>query len=666
MADRAYYSANIRDFLKESPDAIFAKIAKFFLFPITDLTKASWYEEIDILKNNLDGITDGRILLEYTIPRMGKRVDCVLLLRGIVFAIEFKVGDTEYRKSTDDQVLDYALDLKNFQKSCHDKIIVPVSVSTEASVYGVNVSLYDDNIAIPIRSNARGIRNVIDTVTLQYDLPDFDYANWEHSDYMPTPTIVEAAQALYSNHKVEEITRHDAEAKNLTETVQAIQEIIYKSKEEHTKSIVFVTGVPGAGKTLVGLDLASKMHNSEAEEHAVFLSGNLPLVTVLQEALARDKVTQEHMLGHRMNKDTALREVTAFIQIIHKYRDEYVGNNRVPTDGVVIFDESQRAWTKDEISSFMARKKGIKNFNYSEPEFLISTVDRRSDWGVVVCLVGGGQEINKGEAGLPEWFDSLKRSFPNWTIYTSDRLKDDEYLRGRSWSKLTEGLSPAIDNRLHLASSMRSFRTEKVSLFVKQLLDCEIEAARNTYLEISDKYPIYVTRNLEKAKSWVKEKARGNERYGILASSNAARLKSDGIYYAKDRSSISPENWFLNGKDDIRSSYFLEVIASEFETQGLELDYAVVGWDVDFRIVDEHFDCYAMSNRKTPPGWSRIQSENNRRYLKNAYRVLLTRARQGMVLFVPKGVDSEADPTRDYKYYDAIYKYLTRCGITEI
>ncbi len=663
MVDRAYYTAKTEEFLKEPSDDIFAKIAKFFLFPITDLTKVSWYEEIEILKDNLKDMIGGRILLEYTIPRMGKRVDCILLWKGIVFAIEFKVGDYEYRKSTDDQVLDYALDLKNFQKSCHDKIIVPVSVATNAPLLGIEISLYEDNIAAPIRTNAKGIRNVINTVTSQYNRPDFDYENWELSDYMPTPTIVEAAQALYCKHNVEDITRHDAEAKNLTDTVQAIQEIVYKSKTEHKKSIVFVTGVPGAGKTLVGLDLASRMHNSEAEEHAVFLSGNLPLVTVLQEALARDKVAQEHMLGHEMKKDTALREVFSFIQIIHKYRDEYVGNTRVPTDGVVIFDESQRAWTKDEISSFMARKKGIRDFEYSEPEFLISTVNRRLDWGVVVCLVGGGQEINKGEAGLPEWFDSLKRSFPEWTIYTSDRLKDDEYLRGRTWEDITDSISPFFDNRLHLESSMRSFRAEKVSLFVKHLLDCDVESAKKTYSEITDKYPIYVTRNLETAKNWVKEKARGNERYGIFASSNAARLKPDGIYYARDRSSISPENWFLNGKDDIRSSFFLEVVASEFETQGLELDFSIVGWDADFRIENGYFECYSMSNRKTPPDWSRIQSENNRRYLKNAYRVLLTRARQGMVLFVPKGVDPEEDPTRDHKYYDGIYEYLIKCGI---
>ena len=417
-------------------------------------------------------------------------------------------------------------------------------------------------------------------------------------------------------------------------------------------------------KTLVGLNLASEMHNSENEEHAVFLSGNLPLVTVLQEALARDKVMQEHAAGNKINKATALREVVSFIQIIHKYRDEYVGNERIPTDGVVIFDESQRAWTKDEIASFMARKKGIKNFEHSEPEFLISTVNRRMGLGVIVCLVGGGQEINKGEAGLPEWFDSLKRSFKDWKVYVSDNLKDEEYLRGRSWEEITESINPIIDNRLHLSTSMRSFRSEKVSLFVKQMLDCEVDQAKKTFLEISDSYPICITRDLNTAKKWVVNKSRGNERYGILASSNAARLKPEGIYYAKDRSSIAPEIWFLNGKDDIRSSYFLEVVASEFETQGLELDFAIVGWDADFRMENGRFKCYSMSNRKTPPNWSPIKSENNKRYLKNAYRVLLTRARQGFVIYIPRG--NSSDETRKPEYYDQTYEYLKSLGLKEI
>lgn len=365
-----------------------------------------------------------------------------------------------------------------------------------------------------------------------------------------------------------------------------------------------------------------------------------------------------------MTKDKAMREVKSFIQIIHSYRDEYVGNERIPSEHIAIFDESQRAWTKEEIASFMARKKNIRNFSYSEPEFLIGTMDRLPDWGVIVCLVGGGQEINKGEAGLPEWFDSLRRSYPEWDVYASRNLNDNEYLRGYTWEQLTSGLNLHIVEYLHLSSSMRSFRSEKVSLLVKQILDNEPEFAQKTFAEIGPQYPICITRDLNSAKTWVKRKARASERYGMFASSNAARLKPEGIYYAKDRSTISPKNWFLKGPDDIRSSYFLEVVASEFETQGLELDFAIVAWDADLRIENGNWAHYRMSMQRNPPNWSRMKNDNDKIYLTNAYRVLLTRARQGFVIYIPEG--SVEDPTRSPEIYDDTYAYLKQIGFCEI
>ena len=201
-----------------------------------------------------------------------------------------------------------------------------------------------------------------------------------------------------------------------------------------------MTGVPGAGKTLVGLNIAIQRSNAQKGEHAVFLSGNFPLVAVLQEALARDKVEQAKKRGERIAKTSALRETSAFIQIIHKYRDSFVGNDDIPPERVAIFDEAQRAWTHSMIEKFMSTKKGVSDFPYSEPEFLISTMDRQKDWGVVICLVGGGQEINTGEAGLPEWFNSLRKSFPHWDVYITPELNDDEYRRGVNWSEMIDGL----------------------------------------------------------------------------------------------------------------------------------------------------------------------------------------------------------------------------------
>lgn len=461
------------------------------------------------------------------------------------------------------------------------------------------------------------------------------------------------------NHSVEDISRSDAGAYNLTVTTKAIEEIIEKSKANGEKAIIFVTGVLGAGKTLVGLNLANSRHDCANGEHAVFLSGNYPLVAVLQEALARDLIAREKQKGNKFNKQNALRKIAAFIQIIHRYRDDFIGNTTPPTERIAIFDESQRAWTQTQIASFMARKKHIKNFSYSEPEFLISTTNRLEGWGVIVCLVGGGQEINTGEAGIQEWFDSLRRSFKHWNVYVSGHMNDQNYTRGRTWEDLLDGLKVEYNESLHLASSMRSFRNEYVASFIESLLQADVSTAKThcqKLLTQEHKYPIYITRDLNKAKQWIRSHARGSERYGILASSSAARLKPEGIYYAKEKTSISPEIWFLNGKDDIRSSFFMEVVASEFETQGLELDYALVAWDADLRIVEGKWKQFSMSTRKTPPDWSFLNSENSRIYLTNAYRVLLTRARQGFVIFIPKG--STSDVTRLPEYYDPTYKFL--------
>lgn len=665
MSVRSYYSATINDFLVTHENTIVGEMVLQHPFELNDLTKSSWLSEIRILKRELRNMTDGHIALEFKIPRMGKRVDAVILYRGILFLLEFKVGDSECRSSALKQVVDYALDLKNFHRGSRDKLIVPIAVPTEAPIGTPLIQKDRDGLFHPFGVSQTQIGEVICNISGMWKQPDVDYATWENAEYMPTPTIVEAAQALYNKHSVAEIARSDAGAQNLNITTEEIKRIVAYSKANNRKSIIFVTGVPGAGKTLVGLNLASEYHDNELEEHAVFLSGNLPLVTVLQEALARDKVKREREENnHRISKEMALREVKTVIQIIHHYRDEYVGNNNCPSDRVAIFDESQRAWTKDEISSFMARKKGVKNFTYSEPEFLIQTMDRHNDWAVIVCLVGGGQEINKGEAGLPEWFDALKRSFPHWDVYAANNLDDSEYLRGRTWQELSSGVNLTIVEGLHLATSMRSFRSEKVSLLVKQILDGNKCDARKTFAEIQNQYPIYITRDLDSAKKWIKDMSRGSERYGLLASSNAARLKPRGIYYAKDRSSISPENWFLNSEDDIRSSYFLEAVASEFETQGLELDYAIVAWDADLRIENGDWRHYQMSNRRTPPNWSPIRNENSIIYMKNAYRVLLTRARQGFVIYIPEGVDY--DVTRKHEFYDFTYGYFKRIGIPEI
>lgn len=647
---RCYYSADIETFLRQSDDEIFGIIcSNEGNHNLIIQQSNAWKDEIRILKTQLDQCSEGRIIIEYIIPRMGKRADVVFLYKNIVFVLEFKCRSFEYTSSAYNQVYDYALDLQNFQKESSDRIIVPIIVATDAPNFP-NIIREHNRVLEPLRCNKGNISNVIQQVASRYNNEaHFDYKQWEFSEYYPTPTIVEAAQALYRGHKVENITRSDADAHNLSETMDAVKDIIEYSKNNKKKSICFVTGVPGAGKTLVGLTLSIEFSDAANNEHAVFLSGNQPLVTVLQEALARDKIMQAKEQGLKITKQDALRSTSAFIQIIHKYRDSFVGNDNVPPEKITIFDEAQRAWTHEQIEKFMCTKKGIESFEYSEPEFLIHTMDRHKDWAVIVCLVGGGQEINTGEAGLPEWFDALRRSFANFEIFISPQLNDTEYCRTQRWSDVTKGLNVHEIPDLHLATSIRSFRTPSLASFVKSILDADIESAKRYYETFKDKYPIFLTRDIAEAKEWIKSMCHGTTRYGLLASSGALRLKPSGIFV---KNSLDVANWFLNDKYDVRSSFYLEDVATEFDIQGLELDYTLVAWDADFRFEGADWNCYRFSGNE----WQNLHSYDSQLYLKNAYRVLLTRARQGMAIYIPKG--DEHDHSRLPSYYNKTYAFL--------
>jgi len=482
-------------------------------------------------------------------------------------------------------------------------------------------------------------------------------AQWKDGKYCPTPTIVEAALALCQGHSVKDISRSDASAINLSQTSDAITKIIQLSREKHQKSICFITGVPGAGKTLVGLNIANSHADESQDLYSVFLSGNGPLVKILREALTRDKVRQDKERKVKTTKNDAMREVKARIQNVHNFRDECLKDSGPPIEHVAIFDEAQRAWDLEQTQNFMKRKKHHPNFNKSEPEFLISCLDRHLDWAVIVCLVGGGQEINIGEAGISEWIDSLERSFPDWKIYISSKLTDSEYGTDKELRKIQAHLNVQYQDELHLSVSMRSFRAENISLLVKEVLDLKPQETKETLAKIEKKYPIVITRDLFKAKEWLRKQARGSERYGIVVSSQAERLKP----YAIDiKSPMDPIHWFLEGKEDVRSSYYLEDVATEFHIQGLELDWACVAWDADFRYSHDSWEHRSFCGFK----WNNINKLERRNYLKNAYRVLLTRARQGMVLVVPEGdID---DPTRKPEFYDSTYQYLLDIGFKTI
>ena len=653
-----FYSSTISNFITSSTNEIFGTITRNSDFPDEPTQKAAWTQEIRILKEVLKN-HDGKIFFEYSIPRMGRRIDVVVIIRNVIFVVEFKVGEKEFFQNSIDQVWDYALDLKNFHETSHIHLIAPVLVATESkrSFSIISEMPHNDNLLCPIKTNTENLITIINSVLDFEKGENINSENWATGRYSPTPTIIEAAMSLYNEHGVKEIYRKDASAINLSETTDAVLNIIVKAKSEKQKAICFVTGVPGAGKTLVGLNIAAKNYKENERSSTVFLSGNGPLVAILREALTRDKVKREKENGNKLRKGEVFSQVKSMIQNVHNFRDECLKDPSPPFEHVTIFDEAQRAWNIAQTSNFMKRKKNIPNFSISEPEFLISCLDRHQDWAVIVCLVGGGQEINTGEAGISEWIESLNRSYPEWHIYVSNRLTDSEYAAGKALQLLEEHKTVIKKDELHLSVSMRSFRAENVSLFVKNMLDHNLEEAKENYKSINDKYPIVITRNLSEAKKWLKKKARGTERYGIVVSSQAQRLKPHAIDV---KSPMDPIHWFLDGKEDVRSSYYLEDVATEFDVQGLELDWACVTWDGDFRYSPDGWESFSFVGSK----WHNIHKEENQLYLKNAYRVLLTRARQGMVIVVPDG--EVEDATRNPEYYDRTFDYLKKIGIKSL
>ena len=686
-AQRYYYSDSITDFLSRSTNEIVGDLTLASQHDINGETAQSWVEEIDTLREALEAYSGrGSLYFEYNIPRMGRRADVIVLIDGIVFVVEYKTAEQRFTREAMVQVWDYALDLKNFQEGCLDRILIPILVAPKEKDSHCHLTLkhFEDMVYEPLMVNRKKLPKMFGAVlegVVYKDKPTLSDDQWAKSGYSPTPTIIEAAIALYEENTVEEITKHGGDIDKASEE---LCHIIDHCREKKRKAICFITGVPGAGKTLIGLNTAIDQFNRG--EKAVYLSGNFPLVEVLQEALTRDYVRRDKIRAKAekrkaCTKAEAKSKVKAFIQMIHHYRDLYLEGTEVkdgkivpiegyfqshtdkayiPVEHVAIFDEAQRAWTQAELKRFMREKKGIKDFPYSEPEYLISCMDRQTDWGLVVCLVGNGQAINKGEAGLKEWIESVHRSYPSWDVYMSDYLVTSNDVSKEDLTLIHRQL--IAKEELHLTMSMRSFRSEKVSLFVNQLLDLQKEEATATLCEL-EKYPIVLTRSLDTAKQWLRSHARGSERFGLLASSKAERLKAIGINVRYQPDFV---HWFLEDDSDIRSSNCLEDTLTEFKVQGLEIDWACVTWDADLRLSKDGMSWLHFQLRSGTQ-WQKINKETNKEYQINAYRVLLTRARQGMVIVVPNGDNSvPPDETRKPEWYDGIYNYLKAIGLKEI
>ncbi len=676
---KAYYCNSIPGFIVDRATDIVGRLVRH-AFDINKEQANAWENQISELQRRLEECgMEGDIIFEYDIIRLGKRIDVILLIRHMVFSLEFKNGKEMFTAQDAQQAEDYAIDIKNFHKESEDLYVCPILIATDAKEYPKPQSkgCYPDKQVHLQRENIETLIPKITEISSLYgDDGEIDFSKWFNSPYYPTPTIIAAAVEAYSSHDLSQIARSEAGQENINLCESKIYDIVEYAKNQKKKCVCFVTGVPGAGKTLVGLDVVAKSLDEDKDSLSVYLSGNGPLVEVLREALKKsveavDKEREELWKRAKKSAGKSFFEprpeklfnkytqaaINSLIQSSYAFKKDNASHNRPTPERILIFDEAQRVWNQEK----MAQKHDNPRMAVSEPKLLFSIMDRHQDWAVMICLVGLGQDIYDGEVGINEWIRCGIEEFPAWELFYSPAIFGQ--IEDKS---IDEGMILSCDRchkvpELHLATSIRSFRADKQSQFVDSLLDNDPQKAAEVYEQIKDKYPIYITRDYNLAKNWIRTQVRGSQRSGVLACSSAQRLKPEGIYVPTE---IDVKNWFLAPTDDLRASNMMEVVASEFKVQGLEIDWAIVCWDADLRRSSngKEWDHYSFRGTR----WNKRGKPEQKRYLVNSYRVLLTRARQGMVLFVPKGVDPEEDVTRDSCYYDAIYDYLISCGVEQL
>ena len=641
-------------FIRDNSDSIIGQLIRHS-FEVNKAQSDAWERQIEELQTRLEKCgMEGDIIFEYDIVRLGKRIDVILLIRHMVFSLEFKNGAKTFTAQDAQQAEDYALDIKNFHKESEDLYVCPILIAPDAPAYQKTQSkqCYPDGQIHLQRENIETLfPKVIELTSIYGDDERIDFERWFNSPYHPTPTIISAAVEAYSSHSLSEIANSEAGQENIDACERKIGEVVDYARNNNKKCVCFVTGVPGAGKTLVGLNVVAKNLDKGEDNLSVYISGNGPLVDVLREALKRSV-----KMSGKKNRETDTA-INALIQSSYAFKRDNVSHSRPTAENILIFDEAQRAWDQKK----MKLKHNDPRMSVSEPYFLYSVMDRHHDWAVMICLVGLGQDIYDGEMGINEWFRCGINEFSDWELFYSSAIFDQVEDKNIDSEMIRSCTRCHEMDELHLKISLRSFRAEKQSQFVDALLDNRPDEATEIYNQIKEKYHIYITRDIAEAKKWAKAQVRGSQRCGVLACSSAQRLKPVGIYVPTN---IDVKNWFLAPSDDLRSSNMMEVVASEFKVQGLEIDWAVMCWNADLRrsANGKNWDYYSFRGTK----WTKRNKEDQRRYLVNSYRVLMTRARQGFVIFVPLGVDVETDPTRNSAYYEAIYNYLKSCGIEEL
>ncbi len=665
----AYYRSGLGAFLHESPSEIFWKLAQgnaAARFPISPEAIEAWKVQLPFLRDGISDLVVARpaalvwgILLEYPIPIIGKRIDAVLLAHNSIFVIETKTGESP--TSAARQVDDYALNLACFHEHSQAKRIVPIVV-TNARVEANKARTDFDNLIESCQFTDTGrLGALLENLCAKYvneAEPGIEALEWDSGRFRPIPPIIDAAVALYSGMDVFEIGHACAAREELERTTTALVDAVQQSRQNACKTICFTTGVPGAGKTLVGLNT---VHRQEVKDDSLFLSGNGPLVRVIQEALIRDVIARHKVKTRRQ----AELEVQAFVHNVHRFAHEYYSDStQEPRQQVIVFDEAQRAWDAEQ-----NRRKGRSSV--SEPGMMLEVMDRHRDWAVIIALIGGGQEIHRGEAGLAEWGRALSH-FAHWKVYASPLVLSEGgpaafrlFEAGDVRPKTVVGIEA-----LHLDVSTRSIRAQGISDWVDSVLSGKRDIAANI-ADATNGKPV-ITRSLGAARAWLNANRRGRTRAGLVASARAARLRADGLELQLDRR-FEWQHWFLNTPDclsstcehkycsDVRSSSKLEVAATQFEIQGLELDWVGVCWGEDLTWNGAEW----VTRRFNEKTWRLVPAHDPRHaYLVNAYRVLLTRARQRMVIYVPQ--PRRSDQSRLIHELEATAKFLLDCGAEEL
>lgn len=663
---RPWIHLTVPELLRQDPAAVAAQLAAAQMARRLSGEPAqlrAWEAQVTLLQRVLakPPWQGASLALEYDMLRLEKRIDAVLVTERAIFVLEFKVGAGQVLAADLAQVEDYAQDLWDFHAASRAHPILPLLVATEATrLPPLQFGLPVPGVAPVVAANAATLDERLTSLHAALPAPHtpLDPSAWIAAAYKPVPTIIEAAARLFSRNSVADIAEARADTDNLTRTTTAILRALEAARAREERVVIFVTGVPGAGKTLCGLNIVFGEHRREG---TAFLTGNAPLVAVLREALACDRAGISLALGPSHDPERRARagrlrqarhETSQALQNVHRFLADNAHAAAPPAERVIIFDEAQRAWDEAQAGRDTQRRKSV--LTMSEPAHALAIMGRHAGFSAIVALIGQGQEINTGEAGLAEW-GSVIATTPGWRAVAAPRV-----LAGRQAAqRLAPGATPwlTLDEGLDLTVPIRSVRSDAVAAWVDAVLRQDATQARALAPET---LPYFVTRSLAEARAALRRFTPGLRRAGFVRSSGARRLRGEG-FDAQLIGTEEPVAWFLERWPDIRASDALEVAATEYACQGLELDAVGLAWGGDLVRGPAGWHCRSFVGR----AWQQVRGAADQDFIRNTYRVLLTRARHETVIWVPPGSpagDPFHDPTRPAAEMDAIADFLLACG----